>query len=130
MAATATEVCLIFDTSMTEPQIDQMLLTAENIIVSHIDPKADPLFTTAVRDMVKTWLAAHFCAIKDPQAKEESADGIRTVFRGKADKGLEATMYGQQAMLLDPTGALEKMANGTKRLNFHLTEPRSTTTEV
>lgn len=130
MSATAEDVCFIYDTSLNEPTIEAMLTTAETIIATYIDPLADARVTGTVRDQIKIWLGAHFCAIRDPQAKEESSDGIRTVFHGKSDLGLNATIYGQQAILIDPTGKLRKIDKGTKPLNFNFSEPRSEATDV
>jgi len=130
MAVIASDVSLIYNTSLTDAAIDAMLSAAEALIVMHIDPLSDPLVTASVRDTIKTWLAAHFCAISDPQAKEESADGIRTVFHGKSELGLEATLYGQQAMMLDPTGKLTKLDKGVVKLNYNFSTPRSETTDT
>lgn len=129
MAVEATDVQLIFDTDLSVPQINAMLAVAENMIVTHIDPLSDPLVTTAVRDDIKVWLAAHFSAIRDSESKEESADGIRTVFRGKTEMGLDFTSYGQQAQMLDPTGKLSNIASGVKSLNFNFSTPRAVATD-
>jgi len=125
MAATETEVKLVIDTDLVTDQINQMLLSAENILVAHIDPLADPRVTAAVRDDMKIWLAAHFVAIRDRRVKEESADGIRTIFEGKVGLGLDVTIYGQQVKMIDPTGKIAEIgAPGRKRLAFHFSEPR------
>lgn len=129
MAVTANDVCLVYDTSLTEPEIGAMLTAAEQMIVTYIDPLSDSRVTAVLRDTIKTWLAAHFCAVSDPQVKEESADGVRTVFHGKADLGLNATIYGQQVMILDPTGKLKKLDEGVVPLNFHFSQPRSEVTD-
>lgn len=129
MAVTARDVCLVYDTSLKEAEVNAMIATAETLIVTHIDPLSDPKVTTTVRDSIKTWLAAHFCAISDPQVKEESADGIRTVFHGKADLGLDATLYGQQVQMLDPTGKLSNLKDGVKRLRTRFSQPRALVTD-
>jgi hypothetical protein len=129
MAVTARDVCLVYDTSLSEAEVNTMIATAETLIVTHIDPVSDPLVTTTVRDSIKTWLAAHFCAVSDPQTKEESADGIRTVFHGKSDLGLDATLYGQQVQMLDPTGKLSNLKTGVKRLRTHFSTPRELVTD-
>ncbi len=130
MAVDATDVQLIFDTDLTVPQINAMVKAAENIIVTHIDPLNDPLVTGAVRDSIKTWLGAHFCSIRDSETKEESADGVRTVFRGKTEMGLDFTSYGQQAQLIDPTGKLSNLAGGVKKLRYKFSEARAEATDV
>ncbi len=125
MSVSSEDVQLIFETDLAPGVINAFLVTAENIIATHIDPLSDPLVTSAVRDSIKTWLAAHFTAIRDSETKEESADGIRTVFRGKTEMGLDFTSYGQQAQILDPTGKLSNLARGVKSLNFHFSVPRA-----
>lgn len=130
MAAEATDVQLILDTDLEVPVINAMLEIAENIIVARIDPLSDPLVTSSVRDNIKVWLGAHFASIRDSESKEESADGIRTVFRGKTEMGLDFTSYGQQAQIIDPTGKLTNLARGTKSLNFHFSEARSEASDV
>lgn len=125
MAVEATDVKLIFDTDLEVSQINAMLVVAENLIVTHIDPLSDPLVTTVVRDDIKIWLGAHFSAIRDAETKEESADGIRTVFRGKTEMGLNFTSYGQQVQIIDPTGKLSNLAKGVKSLNYKFSVPRA-----
>jgi len=125
VAASIAEVKLIIDTTLVDDQITAMLSTAENIIVTHIDPLADSRVTTTVRDNIKNWLAAHFVAIRDRRTREEGADGIRTVFLDKVDMGLDGTTYGQQAKFIDPTGKLGEIGMpGRKRLAFHFSTPR------
>jgi len=130
MSSNAQDVCDIIDTSLTHPQIEAMLLTSENLIATHIDPLADSRVTLVVRDTIKVWLAAHFISVADKRVKEESADGIRTVFEGKTEMGLDATIYGQQAKMIDPTGMLSKIGRtDRKRLNYHFSTPRSEATD-
>lgn len=119
MAVDRDDVRLVIDTSLTDDQVDRMLITAENIITTHIDPLSSPDVTVTVRSDIKVWLAAHFCAVRDRRVREDSADGVRTVFEGKVDLGLDSTIYGQQARMVDPTGMLGKVGMATrKRLVF------------
>ena len=130
MAATSNDVLQILNTSVGNATIKAMLTVAENLIVTHIDPLSNPLVTSAVRDNIKVWLAAHFVSIMDQQTKEESADGVRTVFRGKTEMGLDFTSYGQQAQIIDPTGKLNNLSSGTKSLNFKFSTPRAAAADV
>jgi hypothetical protein len=57
--------------------------------------------------LIEMWLAAHFVAVMDPVATEEQTGETRVKhFVGKAGLRLEATPYGQQAVVLDTTGRL------------------------
>ncbi len=125
MSVDASDVRLIFETDLGIPELEAFLAAADTIITTHIDPVGNPLVTSAVRDRIQTWLGAHFAAIRDSESKEESADGIRTVFRGKTEMGLDFTSYGQQAQILDPTGKLTNLARGVKSLSFKFSEPRA-----
>jgi len=53
---------------------------------------------------------AHFIATsREPQTQSESVGGEASVtYRGKTDMGLNATLYGQQALALDCSGLLAK----------------------
>jgi hypothetical protein len=62
--------------------------------------------TVATQTIVETWLSAHFVAIRDMRAASESAGPVSQSFQFRVDLGLNATMYGQQAMMLDTSGGL------------------------
>lgn len=51
---------------------------------------------------IKRWLAAHYIAVKEAQEKQDQK--ILKLLSNRY--GLAATFYGQQAMTLDPSGAL------------------------
>ena len=67
---------------------------------------------------IETLLAAHFLVINVERggiASEKIGDAVETM-TFKAGSGMSATRYGQQAMLLDPTGVLA--AIGRKRASM------------
>jgi len=54
-------------------------------------------------------LAAHFyCVERDKRFQSKSTDGASASFEGQTGMALQATHYGQTAMLLDVTGKLTK----------------------
>lgn len=58
---------------------------------------------------IETQLAAHFYAVqRDPQYQSKSTDGASGSFQGATGYSLQATHYGQNALLLDVTGLLTK----------------------
>lgn len=63
---------------------------------------------TALLTEIEKWLAAHFVAIFDPRVKSESVGGEwqASYQIGKEGAGLKATVYGQQAIMLDTSGTL------------------------
>jgi hypothetical protein len=57
---------------------------------------------------LERWLAAHFLAIRDPRVRQRSIGDSKETYAisGGYKGGLDATPYGQQAMVLDWTGTL------------------------
>jgi len=73
-------------------------------------------------------VVAHLICSRDPRAAEERAGTggeIQVKYTGKWGEGLKSTPYGQNAMLLDPTGRLAN--RGAKRATIsmidHSVEP-------
>lgn len=56
---------------------------------------------------IETWLAAHLYAHQDPQYSEKRTEKAMGKFQGQTGMGLESTMWGQTALLLDPSGCLK-----------------------
>lgn len=98
------EVKEILDTSISTTPF----ITAANLIVNQ------HLLNAALSDELLTeierWLAAHLACMRDPRLRDAATEGgTRASYeRGAAGKGLDATSYGQQVKLLDPTGLLNK----------------------
>ncbi len=65
---------------------------------------------------LETWLAVHFLQVREPPTKSESVNGggggVSESFALDVGKYFEATIYGQQAMLLDDTGQLKALNKG------------------
>lgn len=55
---------------------------------------------------VELWLSAHFAAIGNPQIQSETVGPAQVTYQQKLGLGLDATMYGQQAIVLDTSGRL------------------------
>ena len=63
-------------------------------------------------ELVERWLAAHFYLLSDPVAQEKVTGDAEVVFQGETGKGLEATHYGKNAMVIDHSGCLASMSQG------------------
>ena len=70
-------------------------------------------YTAARLELIERWLAAHYCCVSFPRGKMEGTKNASQTKRGQTGKGLEATLYGQQAMSIDIAGGL-KVANDGK----------------
>jgi hypothetical protein len=71
------------------------------------DVLADQDLSDLRLELIERWLAAHFYVLRDPRRKSETVGPItQTLEMGKTGLHLQATQYGQTAMLLDSTGSL------------------------
>ena len=63
---------------------------------------------------IETYLAAHLCAQRDPQYSSKSTGGASGQFQGQFGQRLDATSWGQTALMLDATGYLAKLNEGKR----------------
>ena len=59
--------------------------------------------------IVETWLGAHFYSVYKPRRSSEKADVVGAAYQYKVGFNLATSMYGQQAMVLDPSGQLASL---------------------
>lgn len=64
---------------------------------------------------IECLLAAHFYCVSDRPFAEEWTGKAKAVYQGKTDTGLNSSHYGQAAVLLDASGYLASIADGTRR---------------
>jgi hypothetical protein len=103
---TEAEVKAIIDTDLDSTAITPFI-TVANMIVT--DRLADEGLTDELLKEIERWLSAHFVSIRDPRMLEEKAGQASAKYAlGNPGnrQGISATPYGQQALLLDPTGRL------------------------
>jgi hypothetical protein len=67
-------------------------------------------------ELIERWLAAHFYHVRDPLTEAEGAAGLSEKYEGRTAEFLEATSYGQQAMVLDTSGRLAGWNNQMKKI--------------
>lgn len=74
----------------------------------------DGVLSAALLKEIERWLSAHFYAVRDDKMRMTSrATGpVSASFGGKMEMGLSATLYGQQAIALDISGALRRRDAG------------------
>ena len=111
---TDADVKAILDTTVnTEP----FIVAASLLIDTHL---ASAGLSLALLTEIERWLAAHLVCIRDPRLHEARADSVSLRFeRGKPGSGLDATGYGSQVKLLDPTGILDTVLT-MKRATFNV----------
>lgn len=107
--ASASDVTKIIDTTLTSLS---PFIKAANITVNNYLADEDSLDDETLKE-IEIWLSAHFVAVRDRRRKSETASGVGQSFDGFASgQGLKATIYGQQAIALDSTGKLNRVAEG------------------
>ena len=112
---TVTDVRAIFETTLIDSEINTAIDLAHEMI-SALGLSGYGV-TEATLTAIEQLLSAHFCALKDPRARKESISGeVSVSYQGKADMGLNATHYGQNALALDWSGALASA--GQKRASM------------
>lgn len=80
-------------------------LKAATLVVDSV--LADHLNDATLLQEIERWIAAHFAAIERPPKTSESIFNVsETLQQGQLGKALDATFYGQQAKVLDPSGRL------------------------
>lgn len=114
---TVQELELVFDTTLTDPQLQAFLDTADIIVTANLG--STNLSTDELKQIEK-FLGAHFASLMDPRelrAKTGDADAwfypnVTTAW----GKQLNLTPYGQQVLMMDRTGTLAKL--GEKRGSY------------
>lgn len=88
-------------------------ITAANIIVNDNLSDSSLSIATATLKEIERWLAAHLTQIRSNSlVRSEGVKGVTQAFQYRLGLNLQSTMYGQQAMMLDPTGTLAKLNKG------------------
>lgn len=113
MAVTANDVTEIFDTELQDSQIQRHLDVAERLVDRELDG-----VDQQEKDDVTLYLAAHFAATQEPRAESATVGDVSVSYQGDSELGLKSTRYGQQALMLDPTGSLAQLAEGNKQASL------------
>lgn len=103
------EVKEIFDTELSNTAVQQWIEIA-NTLVDRISDR-DSSITSTTLTQIEKLAACHLAATQDPRLEQASAETRSATYQGETGMGWESTIYGQQALALDPTNVL---ANSTK----------------
>lgn len=81
----------------------------------------DSSLTEAQLKDIELYLSAHFASLREQRIASEKAGPVSASYQYKVGYRLDATMFGQQAILLDTSGALaelnRKKGRRTARIN-------------
>lgn len=121
--AAASDVTLIFSTTLTTAQINAFIATATLLvdICATNAANCSPALSSAEAVQVEIWLSAHFASIRDPVSlRSKIGDAEAWHFPAAVTtawgKNLNLTPYGQMAIALDRTGTLANL--GKQRASF------------
>jgi hypothetical protein len=92
------------------PRIETAATLVDDIVAKAVE-LGIPVTDTRL-EVIERWLAAHLYCVTDRPYKSRSAGGASGTFDGNTDKGLDATLYGQTAKVLDTTGFLSSIGGG------------------
>jgi len=108
----------IIETDLTDAQINAFLNTAY-YITRPLSGNLGACGGATAECNIIMWLAAHFITIRERQTSSESVAGEWSVkYLGEDGLGLDASLYGQQALVLDCSGMLARV--GLKRPFFEV----------
>ena len=98
----------IIDTDLTDARINRFLNAAYYIAKPTVSNLGDCGGSSMFCELV-LWLAAHLMTMYQRQTKSESVAGEWSVsYLGKEGLGLEASLYGQQVLVMDCSGMLAR----------------------
>jgi trans-2-enoyl-CoA reductase len=111
MRVTSDEVKVIYDTTLTDTQIDAFINTANIVVNKNLE---DEITDDDLLKEIELYLAAHFCSMRDQRVSSNSVRSVSESYQYRLGLRLEVTMYGQQALILDNTGTLANLNKGRK----------------
>jgi len=104
---TTAKVKVVIDTELTDCDAFIAIATLQVDAIAALG-----ILGASVLEQIETWLSAHYVAIRDRQASKVTVLDSSHTYDGKTGTGLEATLWGQQALQMDTTGTL---ASGGRR---------------
>ena len=87
-------------------------ITAGNLIVTDNLSDSALGISTATLKEIERWIVAHLVRVRSPMASSEKAGPVSEAAQYKLGLNLQVTTYGQQAIMLDPTGTLAMLSSG------------------
>jgi len=93
------------------PVMRGFMLTANSLVNQMLTCASRKGVTVSVSDqeIIERMLSAHMYMMSDKAYQSRTTAGRSGTFQGQTGMRLEATDYGQQAMVVDPSGCLENI---------------------
>ena len=87
------------------PYIDSATVIVDRVATCAI--ARSKTLTTAEKELIERWLAAHLYMMSDQQYASKNTAGAGGGFRAQGGRNLDGSTYGQTAKTLDYSGCLE-----------------------
>lgn len=102
------------------PSLDPFIEAASSLVDDVVECATEKGVTlsTAKRELLERWLAAHFYQQSDKGYSGRSTERSSGQFHGQWGMRLENTNYGQTAMTLDPSGCLAEINSSTPQADL------------
>ena len=104
---TVDDLVEILETELTEAQLSAFVNSAHYLIQANLLSSG---LSSDVLTEIHKYLAAHFASLRDQRIESERVADVSMKYQGKTDMGLNATLYGQTALMLDTSGNLANLA--------------------
>ena len=110
----ASDVAEIIHHSLDDAQVHWFINMANTMVDNNLSGVG---LDTATLTQIEALLSAHFLTLHSPRAASDSPnEGYSITYQGETGKGLESSIYGQNALALDHTGTLAQLSTeGGKR---------------
>lgn len=116
------EVANTFDTEL-EPDSLKDWIDIANDLVDDISSE-DSSISSGRLSRIEKLLAQHLAASQDPRISSATTGNTEVSFQGETGMHLNATTYGQNAVLLDPTGVLQQLQSGKPQADISVLDGR------
>ena len=116
------EIMEVDTTVASTTDMTAMIGVANRIVTKQVT--ASHMTATDLKN-VELYLSAHLIAIKDKRVASEKAGSVAQSFQYKLGLRLESTMYGQQVLWLDTSGAMNALNNVKKKASMKTLNPIS-----
>lgn len=120
---TVAAVKLLLMRDYTDPLgVDKFIDSAHAMMlrVEACAARKDITLTDEEKELIEAWLAAHLYTMSDKALTSKSTLSSSGSFHGQTAMRMEASLYGQQAMMIDPSGCLEALNSRKKGRGFWL----------
>lgn len=122
------EIIEIDSTVIDDDVLASAFINLANIMVTAnlVTGCTNDLSTDELKE-IERWLTAHFVCMKDRRVSSEGAGPVNASYINPSGMNLQASLYGQNVMMIDRTGTFAAMNQG-KRQNYSILtiDPEST----